>query len=73
MYLKHKSSGDLVEVIDTSALIDPFKAEISGRFHAGEELQEPAGFSKSDLVFPSDEALPRCWVDPDYRMHASRR
>lgn len=67
MYLKHKRSGDLVEVIDMGALIDPFKSEITGRYHAGEELQEPANFTKADLVFPSDEALPECWVNPDYR------
>ncbi|MEJ2644326.1 MAG: acetyltransferase [Gammaproteobacteria bacterium] len=67
MYLKHTSSGDLVEVLDLQALFDPFKTELSGRFHAGEELQEPATFAKSALVFPSGEALPRCWVDAHYR------
>ena len=38
-----------------------------GRIHAGEELQEPETFTKSVLVFPSDEELPRCWVDAGYR------
>jgi hypothetical protein len=67
MYLKHIPSGDLVEVLDTAALFDPFQAEVSGRLHAGEELQEPASFAKADLGFPSDEPLPRCWVDGHYR------
>ncbi len=67
MYLKHKPSGDLVEVMDTAALFDPFKDAVSGRFHAGEEMQDPAAFSKAELIFPSDEALPRCWVDPHYK------
>ena len=67
MYLKHKPSGDLVEVMDTAALFDPCRDSIQGRFHAGEELQDPATFSKSELVFPSDEALPRCWLDPHYK------
>jgi len=67
MYLKHKSSGDMVEVLDLEALFDPFKTSVPGRFHAGEELQEPAVFEKSDLMFPSDEPLPRCWVDAHYR------
>jgi len=67
MYLKHKPSGDLVEVLDVSLLFDPFKADVSGRLHAGEEMQEVALFTKSELVFPSDEALPRAWVDPHYK------
>ncbi len=67
MYLKHRPSGDLVEILDTAALFDPFKTAVAGRFHSGEELQEPRSFAKADLVFPSDEPLPRCWVDPHYR------
>jgi hypothetical protein len=35
--------------------------------HNGEELQEPHHFSKAELTFPSGEALPRCWVDAQYR------
>lgn len=67
MYLKDKSNGDLVEVMDTNALFDPNVGQIQGRYHAGEEMQDPADFAKSDLIFPSGEALPRCWVDPAYR------
>ncbi|MGA7800756.1 MAG: acetyltransferase [Gammaproteobacteria bacterium] len=67
MYLKHSPSGDLVEVLDLEALFDPFKTELAGRFHAGEELQEPASFGKATLVFPSGEVLPRCWMDAHYR------
>ncbi len=67
MYLKHRPSGDLVEVLDTESLFNPLKTIVRGRFHAGEELQEPANFEKAELVFPSDEALPRCWVDAHYR------
>ena len=67
MYLKHKPSGDLVEILDIRSVIDPLRPQVVGRFHAGEELQDPANFQKADLIFPSGEALPRCWVDPDYR------
>lgn len=67
MYLMHTPSGDLVEVLTVDRLFDPFQREISGRFHAGEELQDPAAFAKSELVFPSGEYLPRCWVDPAYK------
>ena len=72
MYLRDKRSGDLVEVLDTSVLVDPCVAELEGRFHAGEELQDAARFSKSELEFPSGEALPRCWIDPGYRVAAAQ-
>ena len=67
MYLKHLNSGDLVEVLDLRSLADPCRDAVAGRFHAGEELQDPESFAKSGLGFPSGEALPRCWVDAGYR------
>jgi hypothetical protein len=67
MYLKDEKSGDLVEVLDVKTLADPFQKTIQGRFHVGEELQDPMDFDKANLLFPSDESLPRCWVDPDYK------
>jgi len=67
MYLRDKTSGDLVEVIGIEALFDPCQSELEGRFHAGEELQEMDTFTKSTLIFPSGESLPKCWLDPDYQ------
>lgn len=67
MFLKETKSGDLVEVLDLQALFDPNLSAVNGRFHAGEEMPEPADFAKGDLVFPSGEAMPRCWVDAHYR------
>ncbi len=67
MYLKHKSSGDLVEITDLPALFDPFQSSVSGRYHAGEELQDAQDFSKQELIFPSGEALPKCWTDANYK------
>ena len=67
MYMKHRENGDMVEVLSLPALFDPCKNEIAGRYHSGEELQEPARFAKAELVFPSGEALPRCWTDASYR------
>lgn len=66
MYLKH-ISGSLVEVLEPAALSDPCRGRVAGRLHAGEELQEPMEFAKSELAFPSGEPLPRCWLDPGYR------
>ncbi len=67
MYLKEKKSGDLIEILDTTTLFDPNCGEIRGRFHAGEEMQEETNFTKSDLIFPSGEHLPLCWLDPAYK------
>ncbi len=67
MFLKHEPSGDLVEVVAMNELVDPFQERVTGRFHSGEELQDPERFNKGELVFPSGERLPRCWTDPHYR------
>ena len=67
MFLKQKSNDDLVEILETQNLYDPFKGEILGRSHAGEEMQDPEMFSKTELVFPSGESLPLCWIDSDYK------
>lgn len=67
MYLLHQPSNNLVEVLSPPDLWDPFLEKVNGRFHAGEELQDPELFSKAHLVFPSGEALPACWTNPDYR------
>jgi len=70
MYLKHQPSSDLVEILDLTSLFDPFRDEVVGRFHAGEELQDPANFSKSELIFPSGESMPHCWTNGKYREEA---
>jgi hypothetical protein len=71
MFLMHKHSGNLVEVLDPCDLYDPCRKEISGRFHAGEELQDIETFQKLEMMFPSGESLPICWLDPHYRMRAA--
>ncbi|MDJ0872677.1 MAG: acetyltransferase [Gammaproteobacteria bacterium] len=67
MYLKHQPTSDLVEILDLASLFDPFRGEVIGRFHAGEELQDPAKFSKTELIFPSGESMPLCWTDGKYK------
>ena len=69
MYLKDRKSGDLVEIVNLDSLFDPFANGVEGRLHAGEELQDVQSFAKRDLMFPSNEFLPRCWLDPNYRKH----
>lgn len=67
MFLKDKSSDDLVEVLTIKDLFDPFCSSLIGRYQRGEDLQDPESFDKNALVFPSGEALPRCWIDAHYR------
>lgn len=73
MFLKEKSTGDLVEILGFNDLIDPYNESLVGRYHHGEETQDPELFAKRDLVFPSGEALPRCWTDPQYRSTVEQR
>ena len=70
MFLKQKQTDELIEVLTPSDVWDPCISTIAGQSHSGEEMQDPEIFRKVDLVFPSNEALPRCWVDPHYRQHA---
>jgi hypothetical protein len=67
MLLKDKQSDGLIEVIDVDELIDPFKDQITGQPQAGEDEKEIASFKKQDLVFPSGEKLPVCWLDSNYK------
>ncbi|WOH37078.1 acetyltransferase [Thalassotalea fonticola] len=69
MFLKNRNNGDMVDVSDISDLTNLFHQRVSGRYQAGEELQDPEEFNKADLVFLSGEELPRCWLDPEYRTH----
>jgi len=67
MLLKERSRGELVEVLATNDLTNPFIDELTGRYNHGEEAQDPETFKKSDLSFLSGEALPKCWLDSHYR------
>jgi hypothetical protein len=67
MFLRDKKSGDLVEILDMTALLDPNGDSVRVSRHAGEEKGDPESAQKSGLEFPSGEALPVCWMDPHYR------
>ena len=56
MFLKicHDSDdSSLLEVLNLKQLFDPFAKTVSGRLHAGEELQDATELTKSELSFPS--------------------
>jgi hypothetical protein len=67
MFLQDKQTGGLVKVLDIEALIDPMATEVSVRDQMGQEEQDPEPFMKQNLVFPSGENLPLCWLDANYR------
>jgi hypothetical protein len=67
MFLKQRKAEHLVEVLGLNDLFNPLHQEVVGRLHYGEEMQEAEKFSKAELVFPSGESLPRCWLDVHYR------
>jgi hypothetical protein len=68
MFLQRKFDEDLIEVLDLEKLFDPFLKKFLGRSHCGEEMQDPQMYSKEEVVFPSGEKLPRCWLDGNYRL-----
>jgi hypothetical protein len=67
MLLQLKDSGELLKIIDVQELIDPNIDSIHARDQEGQEEQSPESYKKEDLVFPSGESLPRCWLDANYR------
>jgi hypothetical protein len=68
MLLKSKSSDGLIEIAELEELINPAKDRVTGQAQSGEEEQEPESFKKEDLVFPSGEKLPLCWLDSNYKL-----
>jgi len=69
MFLKNKQSGDLAEVLDIKRLFDPTEKRVWVKYQAGEEVGDPVSASKSEMIFPSGEALPCCWLDSHYRVN----
>ncbi len=67
MFLKQKSTGYLVELVSLGNMYDPCQDKVTGKVHAGQEMQDPEIFLKSDLIFPSGESLPLCWLNPKYQ------
>lgn len=71
MFLKHVPTGDLVEVVDLQDVINPNSATIRARSHSGDIIQRPENFLKAEIIFPSGEPLPQCWVDAHYFENAA--
>ncbi|WP_057831233.1 hypothetical protein [Colwellia sp. TT2012] len=69
MFLKNRKNGDMVDVDTIRDLTNLYHEKVLGCYQVGEEVQDPQEFKKSELVFLSGEDLPRCWTDPNYRVH----
>lgn len=69
MFVKDTQAQTLVKVVNLEDLFDPLRHEIMGKQQAGQGEQPAQSFHKSRLRFPSGEALPQCWTDPDYQMN----
>ncbi|MBD1915120.1 MULTISPECIES: acetyltransferase [Cyanophyceae] len=71
MFVKDTQDQTLIKVLDVTDLINPQNNQIQGQQQAGEEEQPPQSYEKSRLQFPSGEALPECWTNPDYKLQHS--
>ncbi|MEI2582183.1 acetyltransferase [Scytonema sp. PRP1] len=67
MLLQLKDSGELVKIVDVQELINPNQDVVHAQEQEGQEEQQADSYKKENLVFPSGESLPRCWLDADYR------
>jgi len=69
MLLKVRSTNHMVEVKNLNDLMNLNCAEVIGCDQEGEDVHsyDTEIYRKSQLVFLSGEALPRCWTDPHYR------
>lgn len=73
MFLKERSTGHLVQVLNMTELINPFEMQTQVQYQQGEDLMDPEYIRKDALTFPSGETLPKCWTDSHYRDHELRR
>ncbi len=67
MLLKNKQDGALIRIEDTRQLMNPLQSTIEGYIQEGQEEQPLEEFAKEELIFPSGEALPNCWLDANYQ------
>lgn len=73
MFLQIKDTNDLIKIVDFDELLDPNSDTVHGQDQEGQEEQETDIFKKDELVFPSGESLPLCWIDANYRQVSYRK
>ncbi len=67
MLLQLKENGELVKIVDVQELINPNTDTVQAKEQQGQEEQQADSYKKENLVFPSGESLPRCWMDANYK------
>ncbi len=67
MLLQLKENGELVKIVDVQELINPNSDTVQAKEQQGQEEQQADSYKKENLVFPSGESLPRCWLDANYK------
>ena len=67
MLLQLKENGELVKIVDVQELINPNTDTVQAKEQQGQEEQQADAYKKENLVFPSGESLPRCWIDANYK------
>ncbi|MCJ8281481.1 MAG: acetyltransferase [Rivularia sp. ALOHA_DT_140] len=67
MLLQIKNDSELVKVTDVQQLINPNSDSVEAKQQQGQGEQPAESFKKDNLVFPSGESLPRCWMDANYK------
>ncbi len=67
MLLQLKENGELVKIVDVQELINPNTDTVQAKEQQGQEEQQADSYKKENLVFPSGESLPRCWLDANYK------
>jgi hypothetical protein len=66
--LQSIETHDLIKVLNVDELVNPSHPQVCGQRQAGQEEQNLEYYSKNELIFPSGETLPRCWLDANYRV-----
>lgn len=68
MFVQNSQNQTLIKVLNPDDLFNPLHHTVQGRQQAGEEEQPVEDYAKDQLIFPSGEPLPQCWVDPNYQL-----
>ena len=67
MFLQHKKTGHMIDIVQPEQLFDLYQSHIEGIDQVGEEAQDIEQYQKTELQFLSGEDLPECWLNPNYR------
>jgi len=67
MFLRQMTSSELIEAIDVMSIVNPSCSTFVARTYLNDEMADVKRYNKQEMMFPSGEPLPRCWLEPGYR------